>query len=84
MLKVLLFVTKPRHAGDVVSRSNQVQMFGGRCKPGKIVEEVFKDRVGAMAVTVCGPGALADEVREAVRWRVEEGVVDFSEESFSW
>ncbi|KAL8705402.1 MAG: hypothetical protein Q9201_001474 [Fulgogasparrea decipioides] len=84
VLKVLLFVTKPRHAGDVVSRSNQVKMFGGRCKPERIVEEEFEKRVGAMAVTVCGPGALADEVRMSVRERVEEGVVDFVEESFSW
>ncbi|KAL8689288.1 MAG: hypothetical protein Q9218_005009 [Villophora microphyllina] len=84
VLKVLLFVTKPKHAGDVVSRSTQVKMFGGRCKPEKIVEEEFEKRVGAMAVTVCGPGAFADEVRGAVRERVEEGVVDFVEESFSW
>ncbi|KAL8908277.1 MAG: hypothetical protein Q9207_000898 [Kuettlingeria erythrocarpa] len=84
VLKVLLFVTKPRHAGDIVSRSNQVQMFGGRCKPGKIVEEEFDKRAGAMAVTVCGPGAFADEVRAAARERVVEGVVDFMEESFSW
>ncbi|KAL9012147.1 MAG: hypothetical protein Q9173_003060 [Seirophora scorigena] len=84
VLKVLLFVTKPRHAGDIVSRSNQVQMFGGRCKPGKIVEEEFEKRAGAMAVTVCGPGAFADEVRAATRERVQEGVVDFMEESFSW
>ncbi|KAL8724960.1 MAG: hypothetical protein Q9181_006595, partial [Wetmoreana brouardii] len=84
VLKVLLFVTKPRHAGDVVSRSNQVKMFGGRCKPERIVEDEFEKRVGAMAVTVCGPGALADEVRMSVRERVKEGVVDFVEESFSW
>ncbi|KAI4231518.1 MAG: hypothetical protein L6R40_007712 [Gallowayella cf. fulva] len=84
VVKVLLFVTKPRHAGDVVSRSAQVKMFGGRCKPGRIVEEEFEKRKGAMAVTVCGPGAFADEVRGAVRERVEEGVVDFQEESFSW
>ncbi|KAL9001944.1 MAG: hypothetical protein Q9188_005102 [Gyalolechia gomerana] len=84
VLKVLLFVTKPRHAGDVVSRSTQVQMYGGRCKPGKIVEEEFEKRVGAMAVTVCGPGAFADEVRMAARERVAEGLVDFVEESFSW
>ncbi|KAL8890870.1 MAG: hypothetical protein Q9205_005119 [Flavoplaca limonia] len=84
VLKILLFVTKPKHAGDVVSRSSQVQMFGGRCKPGRIVEEQFEKRKGAMAVTVCGPGAFADEVRGAVRERVEEGVVDFQEESFSW
>ena len=84
VLKVLLFVTKPRHAGDVVSRSTQVQMFGGRCKPGKIVEDEFEKRVGAMAVTVCGPGAFADEVRMATRERVRDGMVDFVEESFSW
>jgi predicted ferric reductase len=45
---------------------------------------VVKERVGAMCVTVCGPGSLADNVREAVRDVQEVGVVDFIEESFTW
>lgn len=41
-------------------------------------------RVGATVVTVCGPGAFADDVRRAVRDVVEGGTVDFVEEAFTW
>jgi predicted ferric reductase len=37
-----------------------------------------------MAVTVCGPGAFADDVRRAVRKRVQVGVIDFVEEAFTY
>ncbi|MCJ1274622.1 hypothetical protein MMC21_002419 [Puttea exsequens] len=85
VLKVLLFVTKPRSAREVVSRSETVQMFPGRCQPKVVLGKEMGARVGAMGVTVCGPGAFADEVRSAVREVVEEGkTVDFCEESFTW
>jgi hypothetical protein len=42
-------------------------------------------QMGAMCVTVCGPGSLADDVRAATREVQDQGtVVDFIEESFSW
>jgi len=44
-------------------------------------------QVGAMAVSVCGPGAMGDDVREAVRGMLQgEGAkrVDLFEEAFSW
>lgn len=85
VLKVLLFVTQPRSAREVVSRSETVQMFPGRCNPAVILGKELPNRVGAMAVTVCGPGAFADEVRAAVRGVIGEGAtVDFVEESFTW
>lgn len=84
VLKVLLFVTKPRSTREVVSRSETVQMFPGRADPKVLLEKEMKTRVGAMAVTVCGPGAFADEVRAAARAQVNEGAVDFVEESFTW
>lgn len=84
ILKVLLFVTKPRSTREVVSRSETVQMFPGRANPKVILESEMKNRVGAMAVTVCGPGAFADDVRAAARDHIEEGAVDFVEESFTW
>ncbi|MCJ1483269.1 hypothetical protein MMC06_003436 [Schaereria dolodes] len=83
-LKVLVFVTKPRSAREVVSPSTTVQMFPGRANAKVLVEKEMRDRVGAMAVTVCGPGAFADDVRAAVRGVVGEGTVDFVEESFTW
>ena len=85
VLRVLLFVTQPRSAREVVSRSETVQMFPGRCNPGVILGKELASRVGATAVTVCGPGAFADEVRGAVRRVIGDGAtVDFVEESFTW
>jgi predicted ferric reductase len=88
VLKIMLFVTKPRSPREVVSPSNTVLMFPGRCSPRVLVKDEVQGRVGAMAVTVCGPGAFADEVRQAVR---EEGLsgrggacIDFVEEAFTW
>jgi hypothetical protein len=37
-----------------------------------------------MCVTVFGPGALADDVRGAVRVVQGLNVIDFFEESFTW
>lgn len=84
ILKILLFVTKPRSAREVVSRSETVLMYPGRANPAVILEKEMKTRVGAMAVTVCGPGAFADDVRAATRAQIGEGTVDFIEESFTW
>ena len=85
VLKIMLFVTRPRSAREVVSRSETVQMFPGRCSPVLLLRKELLSRVGATVVTVCGPGAFADEVRGAVRDVVDEGAtVDFTEESFTW
>ncbi|KAK4695455.1 hypothetical protein P7C71_g2302, partial [Lecanoromycetidae sp. Uapishka_2] len=85
VLKVLLFVTKPRSAREVVSRSETVQMYPGRCSPSIVLGKEMGTRIGAMGVTVCGPGAFADSVRHAVRGFVDEGkTIDFCEESFTW
>jgi predicted ferric reductase len=84
VLRVLLFVTKPRSPREVVSPSATVQMFPGRPQPQVILDAEIEERVGAMAVTVCGPGALADGVRHAVRQRVGVASIDFIEEAFTW
>jgi len=85
VLKVLLFVTKPRTPREVISRSETVQMFPGRCNPSLVLGKEVMTRCGATGVTVCGPGAFADEVRGAVREVVDTGAtVDFVEESFTW
>jgi len=49
-----------------------------------VLDQEIRERTGAMAVTVCGPGAFGDGVRKAVRKRVQVGVVDFIEEAFSY
>jgi predicted ferric reductase len=84
VLKIQLFVTKPRHRAEVISNTGSVQMFPGRCNPATIIEKEMQERIGAMGVTVCGPGAFADSVRAAVRSVVTEGAVDFVEEAFTY
>jgi predicted ferric reductase len=84
ILKILLFITKPRSPREVVSPSATVQMFPGRPTPQVLLDKEIENRVGAMAVTVCGPGALADSVRDAARKRVDVASLDFIEESFTW
>ncbi|KAF1984024.1 putative FRE ferric reductase-like transmembrane component [Aulographum hederae CBS 113979] len=84
VLKIMLFVTKPRSHSEVISGTGTVQMFPGRCNPQALLDKELVDRVGAMAVTVCGPGAFSDAVRAAARKRANEGVVDFVEEAFTY
>ena len=84
VLQVELFITKPKSPREIHSPSGTVQMHAGRVKVGVIVEKEFRNRIGAMCVGVCGPGALADDVRQAAREVVEEGKVDFWEEGFTW
>ena len=84
VLKILMFVTRPRNPREVVSASTTVQMYPGRAQPSVIIDREMTERVGAMIVTVCGPGALADDVRGAVRGKIDKGTLDFVEESFTW
>ncbi|KAI9675626.1 MAG: hypothetical protein M1817_000992 [Caeruleum heppii] len=84
VLKILLFVTKPRSPREVISPSATVQMYPGRPQPEVILDKEIEERCGAMAVTVCGPGSLADSVRAAARRRVDVASLDFIEESFTW
>ena len=69
---------------SVRSRSETVLMYPGRANPKIIIAKEMTTRVGATAVTVCGPGAFADDVRAAVRENVGTGTLDFIEESFTW
>ncbi|EKV04259.1 Ferric-chelate reductase, putative [Penicillium digitatum PHI26] len=49
-----------------------------------VLEKEKEEQIGAMAVSVCGPGGLGDSVREAVRSVQGEKTVDLFEETFSW
>ena len=84
VLRIQIFITRPGSARDVQSASERVLMFPGRPRPRVIVAEEFAQRVGAMSVGVCGPGALADDVRDAARAVSGRGKVDFWEEAFTW
>ncbi|KAJ5167790.1 Riboflavin synthase-like beta-barrel [Penicillium canariense] len=49
-----------------------------------LLETEKAEQVGALAVSVCGPGGLGDSVRDAVRHVQGEKTVDLFEETFSW
>ena len=84
ILRIHIFITKPKAPRDVESPSSRLQVFPGRPKPKVIIEKEFRERIGAMCVGVCGPGALGDDVRDAARSMMKTGKVDLFEESFTW
>ncbi|CAJ2503960.1 Uu.00g113540.m01.CDS01 [Anthostomella pinea] len=85
ILNIRLFITRPKNTKEIHSASSTVQMFPGRPNTPTLLRKEVEEQVGAMCVTVCGPGALADDVRRAVREvQDENSVVDFFEESFTW
>lgn len=84
LLLIKLFVTRPKSAAEVSSPSQTVQMFPGRPNIRVLLMDEVVHQVGAMCVTVCGPGGLADNVREVVREAQGCGVIDFVEEAFTW
>lgn len=84
VLRIQVFVTRPLNPRDIVSSSSTVKMFPGRPNIPLLLMKEVQEQTGAMVVTVCGPGGLADDVRGAVRAVQGETVVDFIEESFTW
>lgn len=85
ILRIQLFITRPKNPRDITSASATVQLFPGRPNIPMLLRKEVREQQGAMCVTVCGAGALADDVRSATREVLDEGtVVDFIEESFTW
>lgn len=84
VLRIQLWVTRPRSSKEVCSPSATVQMFPGRPNVGTVLDKEMEGRIGAMGVGVCGPGGLGDEVRRVVRGAVQRGEVDFLETGFGW
>ena len=84
VLRVMLFVTRKRDGEEIRSPSATVTMVPGKPEVGMLVQEECKGQVGAMAVGVCGPGGLGDDVRAAVRGVQGRRNVDLMEESFGW
>lgn len=84
VLRIQLFVTRPRSTKEIHSPSATVQMFPGRPNVDTLVEMECQSQVGAMGVSVCGSGGLADDVRRAVRRRQGVRNIDFVQESYSW
>ncbi|KAK4999383.1 hypothetical protein LTR66_001580 [Elasticomyces elasticus] len=84
ILRILLFVTRPRNTKEIHSPSASVQMFPGKPDVDALVGREVENQVGAMCVSVCGTGSLSDDVRKAVNERCESSNVDFVENAFSW
>ncbi|KAI0180885.1 ferric reductase NAD binding domain-containing protein [Hypoxylon sp. FL1284] len=84
VLRIMLFVSRPRSTKEIHSPSSTVQMFPGRPNIDTLIGMEAEAQVGTMGVTVCGPGALSDEVRQAVRGKQYGTSIDFIEEAFSW
>lgn len=93
-VKIFAFVSNLKGASGTPERGMAVdaektngfpgEIFDGRVVPNRVLEREFEDRIGAMSVGVCGPGAFADDVRAATRNLMERGNVDFWEEAFTW
>lgn len=84
VLRIMLFVSRPRSTKEIHSPSATVQMFPGRPNIDTLLGMEMENQVGTLGVSVCGPGALSDEVRRAVRNRQYLGSIDFHEDAFSW
>ena len=84
ILKILLFVTRPRSTKEIHSPSSSVQMFPGKPNVQALIDQEMQEGIGAACVSVCGTGGLADDLRRSVRNRQPQWNVDFREESFSW
>ncbi|KAF3059220.1 Ferric/cupric reductase transmembrane component 2 [Daldinia childiae] len=84
VLRIMLFVSRPRSTKEIHSPSSTVQMFPGRPNIETLISMEAEQQVGTMGVTVCGPGALSDEVRQAIRRKQYNSSIDFIEEAFSW
>lgn len=84
VLRIMLWISRPGSSKEIHSPSATVQMFPGRPNIGTLLDSEIDSQVGAMGVTVCGSGALSDDVRSAIRSRQHLSNIDFIEEAFSW
>jgi hypothetical protein len=84
VVQVRLHVSRPTSKpAKALPLQDMADIIFQRCKPQEIVDEQIMAQIGAMAVTVCGPGGFNDSVRAAVRRRVGLRSIDFFEEAFS-
>ena len=84
VLSIRVYASKPSVPINPKRAKPTMQVIEGRVNPADVLDEVIPKRIGATMVSVCGPGALADEVRCAVRARMPQANLDMNEESFSW
>jgi len=90
MFELEIYVTRPGK-GDTLHElfpGHKVRWIAGRPEMELIIDGMLKGRNcesrGALAVNVCGGGGLSDTVRDAVRKKIDDGRIEFSEECFTW
>ncbi|KAL4725779.1 hypothetical protein ACLX1H_006453 [Fusarium chlamydosporum] len=84
ILRIKVFVTGGVKQNMLLGTNPIVSFHSGRPEVLPVLKKEVERQTGAMCVTVCGPGALADDVRHAVRVMQGPNVIDFVEESFTW
>ncbi|RMZ81123.1 hypothetical protein DV738_g2418, partial [Chaetothyriales sp. CBS 135597] len=85
VLKVVLYITRAGLSQPIRSPSETVRMLRGRPDVAAIMQKEAAEKEGAMGVSVCAGGGLADEVRRVSRVLCAKGVnLDFIEEGFGW
>lgn len=83
VLRVMLYVFQLDES-KIDFPSTTIQVFPGIAQFGAIMDEEVKNSIGSIGVSVCGIGAVADEVRLASRKWMDKVNIEFMEESFSW
>lgn len=85
VLKIILYITRAGLSQPIRSPSETVRMLRGRPDVQSLMEAEAKEKMGALGVSVCSGGGLADEVRRACRVLLSRSVnVDLIEEGFGW
>ncbi|KAF3089650.1 hypothetical protein TWF569_010703 [Orbilia oligospora] len=84
VLKVLVYITRPKADITQVSPTGSVELRPGRPNFDQIMDTEVAESIGTVAATVCGPGPFQDSVRAAVRNQLHRVEMDFYEESFTW
>jgi ferredoxin-NADP reductase len=82
VLQVKIFITQPC-VTDIYNPQTAIRVVLGRPNVDAILKTFLQKQVGFMGVSVCGPGPLSDDVRQAVLKVQYDYRVDFIEASFS-
>lgn len=85
-IQIYITASTEHDTGDRIQAQNEPPVSISYVKPSleRIMQSEKTQQIGAMAVSVCGPGGLSDEVRRVVREAQGGKTVDFYEASFSW
>ena len=84
LLRVTLCVSRLKGQGQPEGVPDWICVKRARCDVDAEVDEECRNRVGAIAVMVCGPSTIAEAVRVASRAKMQECSLDLYEETFTY